>query len=121
MVFDSSPTVNNYHFGFILVVHHIPVEVVRQGVTLHSIYHYFVQSISYSYITMSATKNISIEAFKPGASVIQVSGRDFTDSHGRILDLRGANVSSSSKVYVPSVLHSSRTNVQTTEATFQNR
>jgi hypothetical protein len=70
---------------------------------------------------MSATKNISIEAFKPGSSVIQVSGRNFTDNHGRILDLRGANVSSSSKVYVPSVLKRSRTNAQTTKATFQNR
>jgi len=58
---------------------------------------------------MSATKNISIEALKPGSSVIQVSGQYFTDNHGRILDFRGANVSSSSKVYAPFVLHSSRT------------
>ena len=72
-------------------------------------------------MTMSATKNISIEAFKPGSSVIQVSGRDFTDNHGRILDLRGANVSSSSKVYAPSVLSLSRTNAQTSKTTFQNR
>lgn len=99
-------------------VYEIPVEVVRQGVTFNYIYQYFVQRISYSYITMAATKNISIEAFQPGASVIQVAGRNFTDNHGRVLDLRGANVSSSSKVYAPSVLCSSRTNVQTPEATF---
>jgi hypothetical protein len=49
---------------------------------------------------MLASKDISIEAFKPGASAIQVSGRNFSDNHGRVLDLRGANVSSSSKVYV---------------------
>ena len=70
---------------------------------------------------MSATKNISIEAFKPGSSVIQVSGRNFTDNNGRILDLRGANVSSSSKVYAPSVFCPSRTNAQTAKTTFKNR
>jgi hypothetical protein len=50
---------------------------------------------------MSNEKTTAKEAYKPGSSNIEISGRDFIDNHGRVLDLRGANVSSSSKVYVP--------------------
>jgi hypothetical protein len=49
---------------------------------------------------MSSEKTTIQEAYKPGSSTIKISGRDFIDNHGRVLDLRGANVSSSSKVYV---------------------
>jgi len=75
---------------------------------------------SYRYYNMTTTKDISFEAFKPGASVIQVSGRNFTDNHGRVLDLRGANVGSSSKVYVALKPTLSITNTQTREAAIQN-
>jgi hypothetical protein len=54
---------------------------------------------------MSSEKTTVQEAYKPAASNIEISGRDFIDNHGRVLDLRGANVSSSSKVYVPFESH----------------
>ena len=43
---------------------------------------------------------VRIEPFHPHAGVIQLSGRHFIDEHGRVLDMRGANVGSASKVYV---------------------
>jgi hypothetical protein len=49
---------------------------------------------------MSATEVMPAEAFYPNASNVRITGRDFVDQHGRVLDLRGANVSSASKVYV---------------------
>lgn len=50
---------------------------------------------------MSSEKAPMHEAYKPGSSNIEISGQYLVDNHGRVLDLRGANVSSSSKVYVP--------------------
>lgn len=50
---------------------------------------------------MSNEKTSVHEAYKPSSSNIEISGQYFVDNHGRVLDLRGANVSSSSKVYVP--------------------
>jgi hypothetical protein len=41
-----------------------------------------------------------IEAFRPDATSVQLDGRNFVDGHGRVLDMRGANVGSASKVYV---------------------
>lgn len=51
-------------------------------------------------IGMSSTEASTPDALVPSASNVRISGRDFVDQHGRILDLRGANVSSASKVYV---------------------
>jgi hypothetical protein len=44
-----------------------------------------------------------IDTFYPSASNIQLFGRHFMDDHGRILYLKGANVSASSKVLVPNL------------------
>jgi hypothetical protein len=44
--------------------------------------------------------SITIEALEPSARNITINGRNFVDEHGRVLDLRGANVGSASKVYV---------------------
>lgn len=46
------------------------------------------------------------------ATKVSVVGRHFVDAHGRILDLRGANVSSSSKVYVPRAFASAQSMYQ---------
>jgi hypothetical protein len=50
---------------------------------------------------MSATISVAdthIEAFRPSADSVRLEGRHFVDAHGRILDMRGANVGSASKV-----------------------
>ncbi|KAK4685812.1 hypothetical protein P7C73_g4320, partial [Tremellales sp. Uapishka_1] len=50
--------------------------------------------------TQAHTTPQSFAAFVPRASTIQTSGRHFIDEHGRVLDLRGANVGGASKVWV---------------------
>lgn len=50
---------------------------------------------------MSATETVAdthIEAFRPSADSVRLDGRHFVDARGRILDMRGANVGSASKV-----------------------
>lgn len=42
--------------------------------------------------------SITIQALELSARNISINGRDFVDEHGRVLDLRGANVGSASKV-----------------------
>jgi hypothetical protein len=49
---------------------------------------------------MTVKQTPPVDPLVPSVSNIRVAGRDFVDDHGRILNLRGANVSSSSKVYV---------------------
>jgi hypothetical protein len=43
---------------------------------------------------------VSFEAYHPSAARISLRGRHFVDNHDRVLDLRGANVGSASKVSV---------------------
>ena len=50
---------------------------------------------------MSATISVAdthIEVDRPSADSIRLDGRHFVDAYGRILDMRGANVGSASKV-----------------------
>lgn len=41
-----------------------------------------------------------LEPFHPTCANVSISGRNFVDPLGRILDLRGVNVGASSKMYV---------------------
>jgi hypothetical protein len=43
---------------------------------------------------------VDVQPFRPSAGEINILGKNFIDSRGRILHLRGANVGAASKVYV---------------------
>lgn len=60
-------------------------------------------TVDYSKLEMTTktSPQADTSAFKPSAKSISILGRHFVDDKGRILALRGANVGSASKVYVP--------------------
>jgi hypothetical protein len=93
-----------YRFWNILVGSERLVEVVRFKARQlqYRVGHLYIFNCLLSsrtpYTVMASEQSTHMEPFRPQAPVISITGRHFTDTNGRVLDLRGANVGSSSKV-----------------------